>query len=105
MKLGIKISEASKYMIRTPKPPSPTWRTFLNNHISQLTSIDFFTVHTVWFEILFVFIVLAHDRRRIVHFNVPPHPRPNEPRNKCSKRFRSTPHRDRDGIYGQEFRK
>jgi hypothetical protein len=49
MKLGIKISEASvaKYMVRNPKPPSQTWRTFLNNHISQLASVDFFTVHTV----------------------------------------------------------
>jgi hypothetical protein len=76
MKLGIKISEASvaKYMIRNPKPPSQTWRTFLNNHISQLASIDFFTVHTVSFEILFVFVVLTHDRRRIVHFNVTAHP-------------------------------
>src|SRR5215467_9113665 len=60
MKLDIKISESSvaKYMVRSPKPPSQTWRTFLNNHVSQLASVDFFTVHTVWFEILFVFIVL-----------------------------------------------
>ena len=71
MKLDIKISEASiaKYMVRSPKPPSQTWRTFLKNHVSQLASVDFFTVHSVWFEVLFVFIVLAHDRRRrIVHF-------------------------------------
>jgi putative transposase len=76
MKLDIKISESSvaKYMVRSPKPPLQTWRTFLNNHVSQLASVDFFTVHTVWFEILFVFIVLAHDRRRIVHFNVTAHP-------------------------------
>jgi putative transposase len=49
MKLGIKISEASvaKYMVRSPKPPSQTWRTFLDNHVSQLASVDFFTVHTV----------------------------------------------------------
>src|SRR5262245_38792291 len=57
MKLGIKISEASiaKYMVRNPKPPSQTWRTFLDNHVSQLASVDFFTVHTIWFEVLFVF--------------------------------------------------
>ena len=61
-------------MIRSRKPPSQTWRTFLDNHVSQLASIDFFTVHTVWFEVLFVFIVLVHDRRRIVHFNVAAHP-------------------------------
>src|SRR5213593_5214352 len=56
LKLGIQISEASvaKYMVRHHKPPSQTWRTFLQNHISQLGSIDFFTVHTIWFEVLFV---------------------------------------------------
>ncbi len=76
LKLGIKISEASvaKYMVRHHKPPSQTWRTFLQNHISQLGSIDFFTVHTIWFEVLFVFVVLAHDRRRVLHFNVTAHP-------------------------------
>jgi putative transposase len=75
-KLGISISPATvaKYMVRHRKPPSPTWRTFLSNHVSQLASVDFFTVHTIWFEILFVFVVLAHDRRRVVHFNVTPHP-------------------------------
>ena len=76
LKLGVRISQASvaKYMVRNPKPPSQTWRTFLTNHVSQLVSVDFFTVHTVWFEILFVFVVLAHDRRRVVHFNVTGHP-------------------------------
>jgi hypothetical protein len=61
-------------MVRSPKPPSQTWRAFLDNHLSQLASVDFFTIYTVWFEILFVFIVLAHDRRRVVHFNVTAHP-------------------------------
>jgi putative transposase len=95
MKLDIKISEASvaKYMVRNPKPPAQTWRTFLRNHVSQLASVDFFTVYTVWFEILFVFIVLAHDRRRVVHFNVTAHPQLNGLRNKCSKPFLSTRHR------------
>jgi len=74
MSIGISEASVAKYMVRSPKPPSQTWRTFLNNHVSQLASIDFFTVHTVWFEILFVFIVLAHDRRRVVHFNVTTHP-------------------------------
>src|SRR5262245_57930064 len=96
LKLGMEISQASvaKYMIRHPKPPSQTWRTFLNNHVSQLASIDFFTVHTVWFQILFVFIVLAHDRRRVVHFGRWLIPRGNGPRSKCWKPFLSTPHRN-----------
>ena len=72
LKLDIHVSRATvaKYMVRHRKPPSQTWRTFLTNHVSQLVSIDSFTVHTIGFEILFIFVVLAHDRRRIVHFNV-----------------------------------
>jgi len=111
MKLGIKISEASvaKYMVRNPKPPSQTWRTFLGNHVSQLASVDFFTVHTVWFEILFVFIVLTHDRRRIVHFNVTAHPTAEWTALQIREAFPfdTAPRyllRDRDRIYGQEFR-
>jgi putative transposase len=111
MKLGIKISEASvaKYMVRHPKPPSQTWRTFLDNHVSQLASVDFFTVHTVWFEILFVFIVLAHDRRRVVHFNVTAHPTAEWTAQQMLEAFPfdTAPKyllRDRDRIYGQEFR-
>jgi len=111
-KLGIKISEASvaKYMIRHPKPPSQTWRTFLDNHVSQLASIDFFTVHTVWFQTLFVFIVLAHDRRRVVHFNVTSHPTAQWTAQQMLEAFPfdTAPKyllRDRDRIYGYEFRK
>ena len=108
MKLDIKISESS-VVIRSPKPPSQTWRTFLNNHVSQLASVDFFTVHTVWFEILFVFIVLAHDRRRVVHFNVTAHPTAEWTAQQMLEAFPfdTAPRyllRDRDGIYGQEFR-
>src|SRR5436309_4149591 len=66
-KLGVEISQAavSKYMAR--RPPSQTWRTFLDNHLRSLVAVDFFTVSTVTFKVLFVFVVLAHDRRRIVH--------------------------------------
>ena len=89
MKLDIKISEASvsKYMVRTPKPPSQTWRAFLDNHRSQLASVDFFTVYTVWFEILFVFI-LAHDRRRPSISMSPSIPQPSGPHSKLLRRFR-----------------
>jgi hypothetical protein len=76
LKLGIDIGETSvsKYMVRCRKPPSQTWRTFLENHLQQLVSIDFFTVPTIRFQVLYVFLVLAHDRRRIVHCNVTAHP-------------------------------
>jgi hypothetical protein len=76
LKLGIDIGETSvsKYMVRCHQPPSQTWRTFLENHLQQLVSIDFFTVPTIGFQVLYVFLVLAHDRRRIVHCNVTAHP-------------------------------
>ena len=69
LKLGIDIGESSvsKYMVRNRKPPSQTWRTFLENHAQQLVSIDFFTVPTIRFQVLYVFLVLAYDRRRILH--------------------------------------
>ena len=76
LKLGIDIGETSvgKYMVRHRKPPSQTWRTFLKNHVHQLVAVDFFVVPTLTFRILFVFVLLAHDRRRILHFNVTSHP-------------------------------
>ncbi|HEY6345287.1 MAG TPA: hypothetical protein VIY49_27650 [Bryobacteraceae bacterium] len=75
LKLGINIGETSvsKYMVRRRKSHSQTWRTFLDNHIHQLVSVDFFTVPTIRFQVLYVFLVLAHERRRIVHFNVTAH--------------------------------
>ena len=76
LKLGIDVGESSvsKYMVRSCGPPSQTWRTFLENHARQLVSIDFFTVPTLRFQVLYVFLVLAHGRRRILHFNVTAHP-------------------------------
>jgi putative transposase len=76
LKLGIEITEptVAKYMVRPRKLPSQTWRTFLDNHVKSLVSVDFFVVPTIRFEILYVFLVLAHDRRRIVHFGVTAHP-------------------------------
>ena len=76
LKLGIEIGETSvsKYMVRRRKPPSQTWRTFLENHVKSMVSVDFFAVPTIRFQILYVFLVLAHDRRRIVHFAVTAHP-------------------------------
>ena len=75
-KLGLQVSQTTvaKYLGRRDRSPSPTWRTFLTHHVSQLASIDFFTVPTATFRVLFVFVVLSHDRRRIVHLNVTAHP-------------------------------
>jgi hypothetical protein len=64
----------AKYMVRQRRPPSQTSRTFLNNHVKELVSTDFFVVPTISFRVLFVFVVLAHHRRRVLHFNVTAHP-------------------------------
>jgi hypothetical protein len=70
--LGFTIGETSvaKYIVRQRRPPSQTGRTFLNNHAKTLISVDFFTVPTIRFQVLYVFLVLAHERRRVVHSNV-----------------------------------
>ncbi len=76
LKLGISISRATvaKYMVRHRKPPSQNWRTFLTNHVQSLVSNDFFVVPTLAFRVLFVFVILSHDRRRPVHFAVTANP-------------------------------
>ena len=77
LKLGIEISERSLSRFMPPKPrnpPSQTWRTFLDNHLGSMASIDFLTVPTATFHVLYVFLVLSHDRRRVVHWNVTSHP-------------------------------
>jgi putative transposase len=71
--LGIAISERSVSRILR-RPPSQTWRTFLHNHVGHMVSTDFFTVPTITMKVLFVFIVLKHDRRKLLHFNVTEHP-------------------------------
>ncbi len=75
LKLGIDSGELrlSKYMSRCRNPPSQSWRTFLENHTKSIVSIDLFTVPTIRFEVLYVFLVLAHDRRRILLLNVTAH--------------------------------
>jgi hypothetical protein len=74
--LGTQVSQATvaKYMFRHRKPPSQTWRTFLKNHANDLVSIDFFIVPKVTFWILYVFLVLRHDRRQVAYFNAAEHP-------------------------------
>src|SRR3989454_94732 len=72
LKLGLDVSQRTvgRLMPRRAKPPSQTWRTFLENHVADLVSVDFFVVPTATFRVLYVFVVLLHHRRRVVHFNV-----------------------------------
>src|SRR5262245_29983064 len=112
LKLGIEIGETSvsKYMVRGSKPPSQTWRTFLENHLKTVVSVDFFTVPTIRFQILYVFLVLAHDRRRMLHVAVTAHPTAEWTAQQLREAFPwdSAPRfllRDRDRIFGADFTK
>ena len=101
-------STVAKYMIKHKKPPSQTWRSFLKNHVKQIAAVDFFTVPTVRFQILYCFIVLRHHRRRIVHFNITMHPTARWTAQQITEAFPydTVPKyliRDRDGIYGNFF--
>lgn len=110
LKLGFTVSQSTvaKYLGRRDGSPSQTWRTFLANHVSQLASIDFFTVPTATFRVLFVFVVLSHDRRRVIHLNVTAHSTPAWTAQQLREAWPwdTAPRfviRDRDGIYGPEL--
>lgn len=112
LKFDIHVSQAtvSKYMIQTRKPPSQSWRTFLHNHRFDLVSIDFFTVPTATFRVLYVFIVRSHERCAVFHFNIPDHPTAQWTAQQVIEAFPfgtapRTLLRDRDDFYGPEFRR
>jgi putative transposase len=74
--LGVEVSErtVSRVLRTLPRRPSQTWKTFLNNHIGHIVAVDFLTVPTITLKVLFVFVVIAHRRREVLHFNVTEHP-------------------------------
>ena len=76
LKLGFRVSEStvSKYLTRPRKPPSQGWRTFLASHLGEAIAVGFAAIPTVTFQILFVFVVLSLERRRVLHLNVTAHP-------------------------------
>jgi hypothetical protein len=95
LKLDIDVAErtVSRLLSKRRSPPSQTWRTFLTNHVRDLVSVDFFTVPTARLRVLFVFVVLAHDRRRILTSMSPSiPPRPGRP-SRSWTRSRTTPPR------------
>jgi transposase InsO family protein len=110
LKLGIDVAErtVSRLMPKRRAPPSQTWRTFLANHARDLVSLDFFTVPTAGLRVLFVLVVLAHHRRRVVHFNVTEHPTAAWTAQQIVEAFPddTAPSyllRDRDTIYSRPF--
>ncbi len=110
--LGHEIAEATvaKYMVRHPKEPSQTWRTFLANHMLHAAACDFFVVPSLTFKPLYCFVVLSHGRRMIVHVNVTQHPTVEWTTQQIIEAFPGEGtepkylHRDRDSIYGRMFR-
>jgi putative transposase len=111
LKLGIDVAERTVSRLMPKRRPgrSQTWRTFLANHVPDLVSIDFFTVPTARLRVLFVLVVLAHHRRRVVHFNVTEHPAAQWTAQQIVDAFpdEAAPAyllRDRDQVYGQQFR-
>jgi putative transposase len=110
-KLGIKVAKSTveKYRTRPKKSPSPTWKTFLKHHVQDLVASDFFVVPTVTFRVFFVLVILAHARRRVVHFNMTEHPTAQWTAQQVGEAFPwdGAPRyllRDRDRIYGAAFR-
>jgi putative transposase len=109
--LGYNVAESTvaKYRVRICNPPSQTWRSFLRNHAHEIVAIDFFIVPTVTFNILYGFVVLLHNRRKVVHFNATAHPTALWTAQQIIEAFPedTAPRfllRDRDSIYGEEFR-
>jgi len=111
-KIGITLprSTVAKYMVRHRKPPSQTWKSFLKNHIADIVAVDFFIVPTVRNQVLFVFLVLAHERRRVLHFNITTNPTAEWTAQQIVNAFPwdEAPRlllRDRDSIYGEFFQR
>jgi hypothetical protein len=71
LKLGIEVSQATvgRYLPWRPKAPSPTWRSFLHN-MHDTAAIDMFVVVTAAFQLLYALVVLGHERRNVIHFDV-----------------------------------
>jgi len=110
-KLGIQVSDSTirKYRPKNRRSPSPqTWKTFLQNHAQALIAVDFFAVPTATFRVLYVFLVLAHERRQVLHFNITEAPSALWTAQQMVEAFPYTipPRyllRDRDAIYGADF--
>jgi hypothetical protein len=106
--LGFAVSERtiSRGIKSASKDPesAPRWRSFLRNHHEAIAAMDFVSVPTVTFGVLYGFFIIAHDRRRILHYNVTRHPtsawivqRPGRSYDGCSRLLPSTPRKDSRG--------
>ena len=102
-------STVARHMLRSKKSSSPTWKTFLANHARDIVATDFFVVPTATFRLLYCFVVLLHDRRRVLHFNVTANPTSIWTAQQVVEAvpFQAAPRfllHDRDSIYGGAFK-
>jgi putative transposase len=111
LKLGIEVSQATvaKYMVRRQRAPSSSWRSFLQNHAEGIAAIDMFVVASASFQLLYVMIIPAHDRRKIMRTAVTEHPTAGRLSRQVSEAFpwETAPRyllRDRDASFGSDFR-
>src|SRR5450756_2864239 len=111
LKLGIEVSQATvgRYLPWRPKVPSPTWRSFLHNHLTDIAALDLFVVATATFQLLYALIVLGHDRRKVIHVAVTHNPTQVWLAHQMTEAFPwdTAPRyllRDRDASYGVAFR-
>lgn len=111
LKLGFDVSQAtvSSYMPKKVKQSGQTWLTFLHNHLKETVSVDFFTIPTLTYSILYVFVILSHDRRKILHYNITRHPTDEWTAQQLIETFawKVSPRfliRDRDGKFGNRFK-
>ena len=113
LKLGVAVSERTVSGLlrrRKRKPPSQTWRTFIKNHMPDMVGVDFLVVPTIRFRLLFVFVILSHTRRGVIHFNVTTNPTAEWTTQQIlvGLPWDTAPQyllRDRDRIYGDWFRR
>ena len=112
LKIGIEVAQSTvaKYMVKGRRPPSQSWKTFLRNHAEGIASVDFFVVPTVAFKLRYASVILGHDRRRLLHIGVTTGPTADWAARQISDAFPWETMsryliRDRDGAYGQVFRR
>ena len=76
LKLGIEVAQSTvaKYMARSGRGRSQTWKTFLRNHAAGISAMDFLIVPTAGFRLLFVLVILRHQRRRLISLSVTTNP-------------------------------
>lgn len=108
--LGFEVAQStvSKYMARASKPPSQTWKTFLQNHAEAIAAIDMCVVPTLTFDRLFAFLILGHGRRQVLWFEVTRHPTAEWLAQQITEAFPWTSApvylvRDNDRVYGHFF--